>query len=90
MGGDRLCPAGHPDTRRGKPRKKRRQWIEDLPDNLWKWLKKTPKEIFDLDERQIRHRRQMAFKRAGLLIEADDIAQGESQAGVARGSHRLP
>src|SRR5690606_29352464 len=58
-----------------KTKKKRRQWIEDLPDNLWKWLEQTPKEIFDLDERQIRHRRQMAFKRAGLLIEADDIAQ---------------
>lgn len=58
-----------------KTKKKRRQWIEDLPDNLWKWLEQTPKEIFDLDERQIRHRRQMAFKRAGLLIEADNIAQ---------------
>jgi len=58
-----------------KTKKKRRQWIEDLPENLWEWLRRTPKEIFALDERQLRHRRNMAFKRAGLIIEADDIAR---------------
>jgi len=58
-----------------KTKKKRRQWIEDLPDNLWAWLKQTPPEIFKLDERQIRNLRTQAFKRAGLLVEADDIAR---------------
>lgn len=58
-----------------KTKKKRRQWIEDLPENLWEWLRRTPKETFELTERQIRHRVNMAFKRAGLLIEADDIAR---------------
>jgi integrase len=25
-----------------KTKKKRRQWIEDLPENLWAWLERTP------------------------------------------------
>jgi len=58
-----------------KTKKKRRQWIEDLPSNLWQWLRRTPPEIFDLSERQLRHLRTEAFKRAGLLVEADDIAR---------------
>jgi integrase len=58
-----------------KTKKKRRQWIEDLPDNLWAWLKKTPAAAFSMTERQMLHRRAQAFKRAGLLVEADDIAR---------------
>jgi len=58
-----------------KTKKKRRQWIEDLPDNLWAWLKKTPPQAFEMTHRQMLHRRAQAFKRAGLLVEADDIAR---------------
>lgn len=57
-----------------KTKKRRRQWIEGLPDNLWEWLKRTPAEAFQMTHRQIMHRRSEALKRAGLLIEADDIA----------------
>lgn len=58
-----------------KTKKKRRQWIEDLPDNLWEWIKKTPMHAFDMTHRQMLHRRSIAFKRAGLLVEADDLAR---------------
>jgi integrase len=61
-------------TPASKTKKRRRQWIEGLPDNLWKWLKHTPKEAFSMDQRQILHRRAEAYKRAGLLVESDDIA----------------
>ncbi len=67
-----------------KTKKRRRQWIEGLPENLWKWLERTPPEIFALDGRQLLHRRAEAFKRAGLLIEADDIAY-ENRKREARG-----
>ncbi|MGC9452480.1 MAG: hypothetical protein ACP5I4_13665 [Oceanipulchritudo sp.] len=53
-----------------KTKKKRRQWIEDLPENLWAWLKKTPPQAFEMTHRQMLHRRAQAFKRAGLLVEA--------------------
>ena len=58
-----------------KTKKKRRQWIEDLPDNLWAWLKRTPPQAFEMTHRHMLHRRSLAFKRAGLLIEADDISR---------------
>jgi integrase len=58
-----------------KTKKHRRQWIEDLPDNLWAWLKNTPPQAFEMTHRQMLHRRSMALKRAGLLVEADDIAR---------------
>jgi len=58
-----------------KTKKKRRQWIEDLPENLWAWLKKTPAGAFSMTHRQMLHRRAQAFKRAGLLVEADDISR---------------
>jgi len=61
-------------TPASKTKKKRRQWIEGLPENLWEWLKRTPSEAFAMTQRQMLHRRAEAFKRAGLLIEADDIA----------------
>jgi len=62
-----------------KTKKKRRQWIEDLPDNLWAWLKKTPAAAFSMTHRQMLHRRAQAFKRAGLLVEADDIARANAK-----------
>jgi len=57
-----------------KTKKRRRQWIEGFPDNLWPWLKRTHPGIFTLSARQLQHRRAQAYKRAGLLVEADDIA----------------
>jgi integrase len=62
-----------------KTKKHRRQWIEDLPDNLWAWLKRTPPEAFKMTHRQMLHRRSMAMKRAGLLIEADDISRDNAK-----------
>jgi integrase len=58
-----------------KTKKNRRQWIEDLPDNLWEWLRRTPPQAFEMTQRQMLHRRSQAFKRAGLLVEADDISR---------------
>jgi integrase len=58
-----------------KTKKRRRQWIEGLPENLWKWLERTPPQAFAMSHRQFMHRRSEALKRAGLLIEADDIAR---------------
>ncbi len=71
-----------------KTKKRRRQWIEGLPDNLWEWLKRTPAEAFDLTHRQFMHRRSEALKRAGLLIEADDIAY-ENRKREERGEPRV-
>ena len=71
-----------------KTKKKRRQWIEDLPDNLWAWLRKTPPTAFEMSHRQMLHRRAQAFKRAGLLVEADDIAR-ENNKREARGEPLL-
>jgi integrase len=56
-----------------KTKKKRRQWIEDLPDNLWAWLKKTPPQAFEMTHRQMLHRKSQAMRRAGLLVEAYEI-----------------
>lgn len=71
-----------------KTKKRRRQWIEGLPDNLWQWLERTPKAAFDLTHRQFMHRRSEALKRAGLLIEADDIAY-ENRKREERGEPRV-
>ncbi len=56
-----------------KTKKRRRQWIEGLPDVLWAWLKRAPREAFSMTPRHFLHRRSEAYKRAGLLIEQDDI-----------------
>lgn len=71
-----------------KTKKRRRQWIEGLPDNLWKWLERTPSSAFELTHRQFMHRRSEALKRAGLLIEADDIAY-ENRKREERGEPRV-
>jgi len=70
-----------------KTKKRRRQWIEGLPENLWAWLDRTPPEAFHMSHRQFMHRRSEALKRAGLLIEADDIAYANrkrEEKGLAR------
>ncbi len=56
-----------------KTKKKRRHYIEGLPDNLWEWLKVTPSSAFTMTPRHYAHRRADAFVRAGLLIEQDDL-----------------
>jgi integrase len=71
-----------------KTKKRRRQWIEGLPDNLWEWLERTPCSAFELTHRQFMHRRSEALKRAGLLIEADDIAY-ENRKREERGEPRV-
>ncbi len=62
-----------------KTKTKRRNWIEDLPDNLWAWLERTPSQAFEMPHRHFLHRRSEALKRAELLIEADDIAYENSK-----------
>ncbi len=51
-----------------KTKKRRRNYIEGLPENLWLWLERTPAAAFKLTPRQIAKRREKAFIRAGLLV----------------------
>lgn len=51
-----------------KTKKRRRNYIEGLPENLWQWLERTPVTAFKLTPRQIAKRREKAFQRAGLLV----------------------
>jgi hypothetical protein len=53
-----------------KTKKRRRNYIEGLPENLWLWLERTPVSAFKLTSRQINKRREKAFIRAGLLVTA--------------------
>ncbi len=53
-----------------KTKKRRRNYIEGLPENLWLWLERTPASAFKLTPRQITKRREKAFIRAGLLVTA--------------------
>ncbi|MEX0331438.1 MAG: tyrosine-type recombinase/integrase [Puniceicoccaceae bacterium] len=55
-------------TPASKTKKGRRHFIEDLPDNLWEWLERTPKKAFKMTPRQFSYRREAAFARAGLLV----------------------
>src|SRR5690606_29937684 len=55
-------------TPASKTKKGRRHFIEGLPDNLWAWLKRTPKKGFDLAPREYAYRREAAFVRAGMLV----------------------
>lgn len=55
-------------TPASKTKKGRRHYIEDLPDNLWPWLERTPEGAFKMTPRQYALRRQKAFERAGLLV----------------------
>lgn len=56
-----------------KTKKQRRNYIENLPDNLWAWLKQTPRSAFNWSERKWKKRREIALRRAGLLINSQDI-----------------
>ena len=56
-----------------KTKIKRRHIIEGLPDNLWEWLKRTPATAFNMSERQFKKRRENAYRRAGLLVNAQDV-----------------
>ena len=53
-----------------KTKKRRRNYIEGLPENLWLWLERNPASAFKLTSRQITKRREKAFIRAGLLVTA--------------------
>lgn len=56
-----------------KTKKGRRNFIQNLPDNLWAWLERTPKSAFGWCERKWKKRRESALRRAGLLINAHDV-----------------
>ena len=56
-----------------KTKKGRRNYIENLPDNLWAWLEQTPKSAFGWSERKWKKRKEIAFRRAGLLLNSQDI-----------------
>jgi integrase len=51
-----------------KAKKRRRHYIEGLPDNLWAWLERTPKAAFRMTPRQVAKARERAYVRAGLLV----------------------
>lgn len=56
-----------------KTKKQRRNYIENLPENLWAWLERTPKSAFTWCERKFKKRRERALRRAGLLVNASDL-----------------
>lgn len=56
-----------------KTKKKRRDYLENLPDNLWAWLKQTPETAFGWCERKYKKRRRAAMRRAGLLVTIEDV-----------------
>ena len=55
-------------TPASKTKKGRRHYIEDLPENLWYWLERTPAAAFRMSTREFARRRESAFARAGLLV----------------------
>lgn len=65
------------ETPAEKTKKNRRQFIENLPDNLWAWLERTPESAFTMCERKFKKRREMAYSRAGLLVRKEDIKNGK-------------
>ena len=44
-----------------KTKKNRRNYIENLPDNLWAWLERTPKTAFSWCERKWKKRKETAL-----------------------------
>lgn len=64
------------ETPAGKTKKNRRQFIENLPDNLWAWLERTPPSAFTMCERKFKRRRELAYRRAGLLVSAENVKKG--------------
>lgn len=62
-----------------KTKIKRRHIIEGLPDNLWAWLERTPETAFNMNERQFKKRRENAYRRAGLLVNSQDVKRLEKE-----------
>ena len=62
-------------TPASKTKKGRRQFIEDLPDNLWPWLERTPAAAFTMTPRQYASRREEALVRAGLFLSKEQAAK---------------
>lgn len=60
-------------TPASKTKKGRRNFIENLPDNLWAWLENTPQTAFGWNERKWKKRREMALRRAGLLVNGRNL-----------------
>ena len=56
-----------------KTKKHRRQWIEDLPDNLWAWLKRTPKVAFKRKLRQVTKARERAYTQAQGFVQGPEF-----------------
>ncbi len=56
-----------------KTKKNRRNYIENLPDNLWAWLERTPKSAFGWEHRKWTKRKETALRRAGLLVNGDQL-----------------
>lgn len=56
-----------------KTKIKKRNIIEKLPDNFWAWMAKTPETAFGWSERKLKKRREMAYRRAGLIVTAEDV-----------------
>lgn len=56
-----------------KTKKGRRNYIENLPDNLWAWLERTPETAFGWTERKWEKRKETAYRRAGLLFTKSDV-----------------
>ena len=60
-------------TPASKTKKGRLNYIENLPDNLWAWLERTPKTAFSWNERKWKKRREMALRRPGLLVNGRNL-----------------
>lgn len=62
-----------------KTKKKRRDYIENLPDNLWAWLERTPQSAFGWGERKWKARKEDALRRAGLLVNSCDVKKAATK-----------
>lgn len=62
-----------------KTKKGRRNYIENLPENLWAWLAQTPKTAYGWSERKWKKRKENAFRRAGMLLNATDVKKLNAQ-----------
>ena len=71
-----------------KTKKQRRNYIENLPDNLWAWLERTPKSAFTWCERKFKKRRERALRRAGLLVNSADVKRLAKDNANASGNRR--
>jgi len=49
-----------------KLKTRKRQYIDGLPDNLWRWLEAAPREAWEMTERQYMAAKSLAFAVAGV------------------------